>query len=669
MRRFMAISMVTALMLIASTAAFANIFDVPDDADFEDYGDYWLDGFGFSVELGDLNGDGYEDIIVGAPGYDEDPSPPMKYFSGRVFVYWGGEGKVDYSEVGLVIRTDGLRLYWGLGYDLAVGDINGDGIDDLLVSAPSAWYPGQDYWGMGAVFVFYGRESWSKAAYEEILLDPYSDPPKLADLEVWDGCGYFERMPKENGQDFGTRIASGDLNDDGYDDVISWEPYDFCSYTKGGGKATSGDEGKVFVVYGDDYSHGTQINVQEDADLEIIGDDGNPDTNIGFGNGLASDDINGDDIDDLLIGAPGYWYPYMSHYYGKAGLDGSVYILFGKDGWTESDPIDFGGADSPDIHILGVNDESNLGYALAVGDVDGDGIGDIIMGAPYLYILEKDEKGTCGTVFVVYGRTDFKTTEIDLNTPSNRDITIKGELNQYMSFGISLDTGDMDGDCIDDIMIGSYYQDNDKPRKAYVVYGSDEFSPNEVLSMPADAEHQIRSNEDFSDFLGYAVAMGDADGDRLADMLVGAYGWWAEIPEEKAESMAALATKQYFGEEGAAFLIYSPEVNLPPIADAGPDQTAEVGDTVELDGSESSDPEGHDLTYAWVQVSGPDVDLNGADTEKPSFDVPDYGEYVFELVVNDCFWDSEPDEVKVTVSKEEEEELPGLFGTGGCGCM
>lgn len=624
MKRFMYILLLVAVAFVISPLAFADNFDLSDDADMDFYGTQQGENFGFSVILGDLNADGVDDIIVGAPGYYDYPELIPQ---GRVYITWGGQD----DSVDLTIRTSG-NFYWSwwLGYDLAIGDINGDGIDDLVVSAPQAPAPvGQSYYPNGIVFVIYGRETWSD---DKIILDPYATTPLLADVQVY--------APAYSPLFFGLRVAAGDLNNDGYDDIIA-------------GWIRAYPDGEVFVVYGDDYPSGTEKEVPDDADLDIVGDDGNPDTYIGLGNGLASGDINGDGIDDLLMGASGTWAPYLLYGGGKRGENGAIYILYGKDGWTEADPIPIGDSGDQDVHILGVNDQSNYGYSIAVGDVNGDGIGDIISGAPYI----DGSKGMDGTVYVVYGDTNLPDS-INLNTASNRDITINGESGAGLHFGFSLSTGDINGDCIDDMLIGMYYGDDDKARKVYAVYGSDEFSPNEALNMTGDAEHLIISEQDFSDFNGFDVALGDADGDFLADMLVGAPGWRSE--------------ERQYPRGGAAFLVYSPETNEPPVAHAADDQTADVGDTVTLDGSKSKDPEEHELTYAWSQVSGPDVTLDGADTVNPSFEVPGYGTYVFQLIVNDCLQDSEPDEVEVSVpepSEEEEEEIPGLFGSGGCGCM
>lgn len=93
-------------------------------------------------------------------------------------------------------------------------------------------------------------------------------------------------------------------------------------------------------------------------------------------------------------------------------------------------------------------------------------------------------------------------------------------------------------------------------------------------------------------------------------------------------------------------------LNQPPVADAGDDQVVDVGAGVQLNGSESSDPDGDALSYTWVQVSGPSVTLDLADPAHPSFTAPSVTELtdlVFELVVNDGILPSLPDQVKVSV--------------------
>lgn len=87
-----------------------------------------------------------------------------------------------------------------------------------------------------------------------------------------------------------------------------------------------------------------------------------------------------------------------------------------------------------------------------------------------------------------------------------------------------------------------------------------------------------------------------------------------------------------------------------PVAEAGLGVLAYVGDTVQLNGTGSTDPEGDNLTYQWVQVGGPEVELTGEASAQPSFTVGDPGTYRFELVVNDGSSDSAADDVEVVVA-------------------
>lgn len=115
-----------------------------------------------------------------------------------------------------------------------------------------------------------------------------------------------------------------------------------------------------------------------------------------------------------------------------------------------------------------------------------------------------------------------------------------------------------------------------------------------------------------------------------------------------------------------------------PVSDAGDDQEVMVGDTVDLDGSASHDPDGDELTYLWEQTAGADVEIEGADGPTPSFVVEEAGDHAFELTVTDLDGDHDSDRVVIRVSGSDEETDPdgdrdgGTSGgdgdDGGCGC-
>jgi hypothetical protein len=86
-----------------------------------------------------------------------------------------------------------------------------------------------------------------------------------------------------------------------------------------------------------------------------------------------------------------------------------------------------------------------------------------------------------------------------------------------------------------------------------------------------------------------------------------------------------------------------------PTAEAGLGLVGYVGDTIELNGSASTDPDGEPLTYTWTQLSGPTVEMTGADKALPRFEITEPGTLQFQLVVNDSTLDSLPDTVDVVV--------------------
>ena len=190
------------------------------------------------------------------------------------------------------------------------------------------------------------------------------------------------------------------------------------------------------------------------ADLTVYGDDAHGRS----GHTVAAGDVNGDGRDDLIIGA------YVADPSGGANA-GETYVIYG--GFTLPPIIDLN-TTSAGLMVYGADVEDYSGLAVAVGDVNGDGIADLIIGAP-----GADPAGgmDAGETYVIYGGPTLPST-IDLDSTS-ADLTVYGDDAEDYS-GHAVAAGDIDGDATDDLIIGAYLADpagGTDAGETYVIYG------------------------------------------------------------------------------------------------------------------------------------------------------------------------------------------------------
>jgi len=260
------------------------------------HGQHAYDHLGSCVDgIGDINHDGYDDVIVGAPGVDAIGSD-----LGEAFIYYGGSPMNNVSD--LVIAGEGDD--WELGTVVAgVGDVNKDGYKDIIIGAPG--------YDNGAVFLYFGGTTFDTTA----------------DLTI---------KPSDADWYFGTYAAGvGDLNGDGCSDI-----------------AVMNNENEAWIYFG-----GKPMDTMRDVKLVAEHDYDE------FGYAMASaGDLNKDGYGDLLIGAFGY---------NASLLYGKTYLYWGGKDFR----------DVPAMNWTGANEGDRLGIAVAgIGDFNGDGFGDIVLG-------------------------------------------------------------------------------------------------------------------------------------------------------------------------------------------------------------------------------------------------------------------------------------------------
>lgn len=306
--------------------------------------------------LADVNGDGAEDLIV--LGYDADGPLNGRVNCGEIYIYYGplAAGVLDVANTAgsspdVVIY--GRRGGDSLGRDgaMTTGDVNGDGTADIIAAASGADGVGNLRTQSGEIYVIYGG-AFLPATIDIALGDQ--------DVTIY-GASASDYLGAMGG------LLAADVNGDGVDDILA------AAYQADGPADAKSAAGEVYVVCGGAaLPAAIDINAG-DQDLTIYGTTAGD--NLGYAFGLAAGDVNGDGINDIIVGGNNADGPLE----GRINA-GEVYVVFGTA--SPSGAVDLANQEE-DVTIYGATSGDRLGLAspIGLGDVNGDGVSDMVIGA------------------------------------------------------------------------------------------------------------------------------------------------------------------------------------------------------------------------------------------------------------------------------------------------
>jgi ankyrin repeat protein len=375
--------------------------------------------FGAQIVCGDVDGDGYDDVLI-------DNS------RGRVYLFYGGPDMDTTADLIFEGQNEGD---W-FGCRIACGDIDNDAYDDIVIGA------GGYSEKRGRVYLYWGSDRDSMDAH----------PDKILVGEEEKGSEFGEGTP-----------AVYDIDNDGYNDIIV------------GACDSSNQRGRAYLYYGN-----TKELMDTSADLIFIPE--GPGRHR-FGSLISCGDVDNDGYGDIVIGNFA-WQGRAYLYYGasKSNMDAKADVVFKAQS----------------------KGNECFGFPIVCADQNRDGYDDIVIGA-------RRYNNTQGRAYLFYGNS-----KESMN--ANPDMVFNGEV-EGGSYGFQEVSGDIDGDKLNDLIIGANFYRRQTGR-VYVYWGNE-------LTGPDPKPGRILTGENPKDYFGFGLACGDVNNDGFDDLVIGAYGYKA----------------------------------------------------------------------------------------------------------------------------------------------